>query len=193
MANSGLGTVIRFALFAAISAVIGAYLTDLGVETREPPGLVMILTGIWFGLAILAGLATLGYHSIKTAIVVFLMTLLGWEAAYNLAFLIAYYINDYGAAKGGAGELVGGFAAGAVGATFTWAGAAFAVSGMRAPRIALKIALTGAVPGFLLRFVVVDNYNLMLLLLPWQTAVAAVLGYFLAQAGANRNSRGNVR
>jgi hypothetical protein len=78
---------------------------------------------------------------------------------------------------------VTGLASGAVGASLTWSGAAYGILALRTARAAMRVAATGAVFGLLL--VATHNYdNPLVLLVPWQAAVAAALGMALGRQTA---------
>lgn len=142
----------------------------------------MLLTGLWFGLAVVAGMATLGYRSVKAAVIACILILIGWQVAYHIAFGLAYYVNygviGYAKSNHGIVELIGGGLAGATGASVTWAAVAYSAVALRKPSLAVKVALVGAVLGLLLP-VAVEPDGLIRLLLPWQVGVSALLGFML--------------
>jgi hypothetical protein len=74
---------------------------------------------------------------------------------------------------------ISGLAAGAVGALLTWAGAAAFAPALRQTSLLVGLVLTGAALGLLLP--ITNNYdNALVLLLPWQTAIASLLGFGLS-------------
>ena len=111
------------------------------------------------------------------------LTLIGWLAAVNTAndvLLVTVSSELFGTEPGAKesrevlGLVLGGIAAGAVGAGLTAFGAGIAAESVRRVEAWAPVVGAGAVFGFLL-YPAVSNETIALLLLPWQAAVAAAL------------------
>lgn len=170
---------IVLAMLGAISGLLGTYALGLGYGDAPHPGIYMVLTGLWFGLVVGFGIWRFANRSPLAAAIAVAITWIAWEVAVNLAMQITQ--NWLKAA--GLSEMttmyVGGAVAGAVGAFLTWAGAAAVTPSLRRRAVAGIAGATGALFGLLLYW---TNHfdDPILLLLPWQSAVAAVLGLGLA-------------
>ena len=135
----------------------------------------MMLTGAWFGLVIGFGVWRWGSRSWGASMMVFAMTWAAWELAVNLALQLEQNWLKATALPGAATLYVAGFAAGAVGAFVTWAGAAVFSPVPRLASVPIAVISAGAVLGLLLPYT--HHYdNPAVLLLPWQIAIAAILG-----------------
>lgn len=173
---------VNLAALGAASAGLGSVLVGGNIGTAPEPGIYMALVGLWFGLVIAFAVWRWGPSTKPAAVTAGLITWFGWQAAVNLALqLDTQWLSTSGL---GDGKIyIAGVAAGAIGALITWAGAAVAVPHLRQPATAAAITLTGAVFGLLLP--ATNAYeNSIVLLLPWQTAVAAVIGLHLAPVPA---------
>jgi hypothetical protein len=111
------------------------------------------------------------------------LTLIGWIAAVNTAndVLILSVSSELFGTEAGAKEgremlglLLGGVAAGAVGAGLTAFGAGIAAESVRRTEAWAPVVGAGALFGILL-YPAVANETIALLLVPWQAAVAAAL------------------
>jgi hypothetical protein len=187
---------VLFPLFAAVSAVLGTLVPSGLFETRSgQAGPTMVLVGVWFGIALAAAMATCGHRSVTSAAAVFLSVVLGWQIAVNLAIQLSWeaYFTGWDfqprIAIGARvillkkGMLAAGFVSGAVGALITWAGVSYAAPQARTLKAALAVGLAGAMLGPLLA-IVVEYHTLLILLLPWQTGVATLLGWLVREFGA---------
>ncbi len=172
------------AALGGASGILGSYALGFGFGEAPRLGLYMVLSGTWFGLVVGFGVWQWGSRSLTAAATALAATWIGWELAVNLALqldehwlkapVIPEAFKTYGP----------GFAAGAVGAFVTWAGAATSTFALRRWAVVLAVVSVGAIFGLLLPWT--SNYdNPAILLLPWQTAVAATLGLGLVPA---RNS-----
>lgn len=166
----------------AISGILGTQLLGAGIGSAPNPGIYMVFTGLWFGLVVGYAVWRWGNPAWTAAATALLGTWLGWEAAVNIAIQIdrpwlgaapmVLTLKSYAA----------GFVAGAVGALITWAGAATCVPSLRRNATVASITATGAVLGLLLPLT--NNYDSgIVLLVPWQTAIAALFGFHLSRTG----------
>ncbi|MBS0268266.1 MAG: hypothetical protein JSS54_04700 [Proteobacteria bacterium] len=163
------------AVCGLFSALLGSQLAGGNYGAAPQPGLYLVLTGVWFGLVAGYGVWRFGHASAASAVTVVLTTWVAWEAAVNVAIQIdgAWYPEAMpGFLKG----YSAGFAAGAVGASITWAGAAFAVPSLRTKLAFGSIVVAGALLGLLLS---ATNYydGGAVLLVPWQATIAGLLGF----------------
>jgi hypothetical protein len=117
------------------------------------------------------------------------LTLISWVAAVNTAndvLLLTVSTELFGTEPGAKesremlGLVLGGLAAGAVGAGLTAFGAGIAAQSVRRTEAWGPIVGAGAVFGLLL-YPAVTNETIALLLIPWQAAVAAALSHALAR------------
>lgn len=171
---------VVLAALGAVSGWLGTFGLDVGYGEAPHLGLHMMLTGLWFGLVVALGVWRWGNRSLAAAFVALAGTWTGWEVAVNLALQIS---ENWLKAAGLSGILrtsAAGFAAGAAGAGLTWIGAAAVTPSLRRISLASSIVATGAVFGLLLPLT--NHYdNPIVLLFPWQVAVASVLGLGLAR------------
>lgn len=169
------------AALGAISGVLGTTFLGFGYGDAPHPGIYMVLTGVWFGLVIGFAVWRWGNRSWAAVATAILATWIGWEAAVNLALQLDGPWLATAPITAASKYYLSGFAAGAVGAFVTWAGAATFTPALRRGRAAAMIVLTGALFGLLLPLT--NNYdNGAVLLLPWQAAVAAMIGFHMAPA-----------
>ena len=161
------------------SGALGMFALGIGYGEAPHLGLYMLLTGLWFGFVVAFGVWHWGNSSWVAAVIALIATWIGWELAVNLAMQLAENWLKAIALPATLRTYVGGFAAGAVGAFMTWAGAAAFTSPLRQISVAASFVSTGALFGLLLPWT--NQFDSpAILLLPWQTVVAAILGYGLA-------------
>jgi hypothetical protein len=170
------------AALALVSGTLGSF--DLGTNYAEAPnlGVYMVLAGVWFGLVIGYGVWRWGNRSLASAAVAFAGTWIAWEVAVNLGLRLDQNWLVGSAIPDALKSYVTGFAAGAVGALVTWAGAAAATPALRQASTLGLVVSTGALFGLLLPSTSQYDYP-AILLVPWQAAVAAAFGFCLAPAG----------
>jgi hypothetical protein len=139
----------------------------------------MVLTGLWFGSVVAFGVWRWGNPSWVAAVTALIATWIGWELAVNLAMQLAENWLKAIAFPTTLRAYVGGFAAGAVGAFVTWAGAAASNSALRQKFVCVRFVSTGALFGLLLPLT--NQFDSpAVLLIPWQAALGVVLGFALA-------------
>ena len=165
-----------------MSGTLGSF--DLGTNYAQAPdlGVYMVLAGVWFGLVIGYGVWQWGNHSLRAAAAAFAGTWIAWELAVNLGLRLDQNWLVGSAVPDSLKSYVTGFAAGAVGALVTWAGAAAFTPALRQPSAFGLVVSTGALFGLLLPATSQYDYP-AILLVPWQAAVAAAFGFCLAPAG----------
>jgi hypothetical protein len=169
------------AALGAISGMLGTTLLGFGYGDAPHPGVYMVMTGVWFGLVIGFAVYRWGNRSWAAVAIAVLATWIGWEVAVNLALQLDGPWLDAAPIVTASKPYLTGFAAGAVGAFITWAGAASFTPTLRRGSAATMITLTGALFGLLLPLT--NNYdNGAVLLLPWQAAVAAMIGFHMTPA-----------
>lgn len=163
----------------AALGVLGSFALGVGFGEAPHLGLHMVLTGLWFGSVVAFGVRGWGNPSWVAAVTALIATWIGWELAVNLAMQLAENWLKAIALPATLRTYVGGFAAGAVGAFVIWAGAATSTSALRQMSVVARFVATGALFGLLLPWTNQFD-NPAVLLIPWQTALAVVLGYGLA-------------
>jgi hypothetical protein len=156
---------ILLGLCGAVTGVLNAILMALDVDETSR------LFGVFFGLAIVAALRFLGPLPVWRGLVVLVAFGASWELAVQAAIQIDGWIEPL--------ALVG-VVAGALGAAIVALGFAVLFAGARAPFAFLRTVLIGAAAGALLQ---VDSPFVLLVI--WQTAVAASLGHAI---GAQESS-----
>jgi hypothetical protein len=136
---------------------------------------VEILPGILFGIAIAFGLLFLRKSNWTGVVLVVLMTIVSWVAAVRGFRVIT---ND-----GEAFLYLGALVAGAVGAGGTQLGAALAVGTLRHLKLTMMTIAVGAICGLLVIYPL-DHHqdSWIVLFVPWQALVAAVIGYGLVSS-----------
>ena len=170
---------IILALLAVVSGSLGTRVQGPGFGEAAHVGAYMMLTGVWFGLVIALGVWRWGNRSARAAATALVATWVGWELAVNLAIQCNEHWLKAIAIPDAIIMSVSGFCAGAFGAFATWAGAALVTPTLRLTWLALSIISTGALLGSLLQ--ISNHYDTAAaLLVPWQTAVASLLGLGLA-------------
>ena len=178
------------ATLAVMSGSLGTYAQGPAFGDAPHFGAYMMLTGVWFGLVVALGVWLWGNRSARAAATALMLTWGGWESAVNLAMQLDHHLHNTIITSDAITVCVSGMCAGALGAFATWAGAAPATPILRQTWLALGIASTGALLGPLLQLS--NHYdNAAVLLLPWQIAVAALLGVGLAPPRRSAVAEGN--
>jgi hypothetical protein len=172
---------IVLAVLAAASGTLGSHVHGGGYGEAPGVGIYMVLAGVWFGLVVAFGLWRWGNTSWSAAALAFSATWLGWELAVNFAMhLEEHWLKSIPIAKQSR-MYVSGCLAGAVGALATWAGAAASTRALRRPSVPASIVVAGAALGLLLP--ISNDYDSpAILLVPWQIAVASLLGVGLGRS-----------
>lgn len=176
MTRNDLHPVSILAVLAAISGSLGATIIGAGYGDAPNPGVYMVLTGLWFGFVMGFAVWRWGEASLAASAMTVLATWIAWEAAVNLAIQIDRPWPQSIAIVTGYKSYLTGVFAGALGAIITWAGVALNVQALRRGSIAAGITITGALFGLL--FPAVNYFDTgLVLLVPWQVAVAMVIGF----------------
>jgi hypothetical protein len=170
----------------AVSGVLSAVVPGPAFGTEVLPAnlaLYMVLAGFWFGLVTGYGVFRFANRTGAAVAGTLLGTWFAWEVAVNVAF----QLEDNWLKLAGLPEptrtYVSGFLAGEIGALITWAAAASFSPQLKLPHAAILTGTVGALFGLLLPWSI--SYDaLAVLFVPWQAAVAAMLGYFLARPPA---------
>jgi hypothetical protein len=156
---------------------------DILISARTVP----LHAGIVFGACVALMLWLWVSRDLGKCLLAMGLTLLGWLAAVNTAndVLTAVLSSElYGTAQGAKaarealGWLLGGAAAGAIGAGLTAFGAGIPAESIRRGQAWGAVVVTGALLGLLL-YPAMRLDTVALLFLPWQAAVAASIAYGL--------------
>lgn len=176
MTTNDLHPVPVLAVLGALSGSLGSILVGSGYGDAPNPGAYMVLTGLWFGLVMGFGVRRWGHASLVASLTTVLATWVAWEVAVNIAIQIDRPWQETIEIAPAYKSYLTGVLAGAVGASITWAGAAFAVQALRRSSVATAVTITGALFGLLYPAV---NYfdSGLVLLVPWQAAVATAIGF----------------
>jgi hypothetical protein len=168
----------------AASGVLSAAVPGPALGTDVLPAglaLYMVLAGFWFGLVAGYGVFRFANRTGAAVCATLLGTWLAWEVAVN----VALQLEDNWLKAAGLPEpvrtYVSGFLAGEIGAFITWVATAWFSPQLRQPVAAILVGTVGALFGLLLPLSISLD-SLAILFVPWQAAVAAMLGYFLARA-----------
>lgn len=166
---------ILLAALGALSGYAGTHWLNVNYGDAPRLGLYMILPGIWFGCVVGFGVCHFGSGSLFKFVMAVATTWIAWEVAVNLAMQVTEsWLKPTGISSALAVS-IGGLAAGMAGAFLTWAGAASFTPRLRRFDLSVAIVVTGAILGLLLQ--PANQYDFpALLFVPWQGAVAAVLG-----------------
>ena len=185
MTNNELHPVPVLAALAAISGSLGSTIVGAGYGDAPNPGIYMVLTGLWFGAVMGFAVWRWAGASFAASAITLLVTWFAWEAAVNLAIQIDRPWPDAIEIAKAYKSYMTGVIAGAVGAFVTWGGVAFNVEVLRRSSIAAEVTVTGALFGLL--FPALDYFDSgLVLLLPWQVAVAMVIGFKMPKPRASR-------
>jgi hypothetical protein len=176
------------AALGGASGILGSFALGFGYGDAPSLGLYMIPSGTWFGLVVGFGVWRWGAHSWGAAATALVATWVGWELAVNLALQLDQHWLKAAAIPDTMRTYAPGFAAGAAGAFVTWAGAASSTRALRRTSVALAVVSVGAVLGLLLPWTSDYDYP-VILLVPWQTAVAAVLGLGMTPQRSPQDAR----
>lgn len=158
----------------SLSGLLGTYFLGGNYGAAPQPGLYLVLTGLWFGLVVGFAVWRWGQVSWAAVTMAVLTTWIAWEAAVNVAIQLDGPLLE-AVLPPVAKSYVAGFVAGGVGAAITWAGAAVHVATLRTRSTGIGIVSAGAFLGLLLP---ATNYydSGAVLLLPWQAAIAGLIG-----------------
>jgi hypothetical protein len=161
---------------------------DVLINARAVP----LHAGIAFGV-MLAGVAFVWVNrDISKCLLALALTVIGWLAAANTANDVINAIQGsdlFGMAEGAKasremlGWLSGGVIAGGIGAGLTAFGIGIPAVAIRRTEAWVPVVLTGAVLGLLLYPAALFD-SIVVLFVPWQAAVAAVIAYGLTAPGA---------
>jgi hypothetical protein len=156
------------------SGLLGSYLLGGNYGVAPQAGLYQVLTGLWFGLVVGFAVWRWGQVSWAAVTMAVVTTWIAWEAAVNVAIQLDGPLLE-GVLPSVAKSYVAGFVAGGVGAAITWAGAAVHATPLRTRVAGISIVSAGAFLGLLLP---ATNYcdSGVVLLLPWQAAIAGLIG-----------------
>jgi hypothetical protein len=170
----------------AVSGFLGTFALGFGFGEAPHPGIYMVLTGVWFGLVVGYGVWTWANRSLVAAAAAFASTWVAWQCAVNLAVQIdSNWLKSTDLTET-ARMAVAGLAAGALGAFLTWVGTAWSSTAVRQLETAAAVTSIGAAFGLLLPLT--NHYDSpAVLLVPWQAAVAAMLGWSFAPQNAGRS------
>jgi hypothetical protein len=171
--------VLILAALGAVSGVLGTTFLGAGYGDAPDPGVYMVLAGLWFGLVIGFAVRRWGEASWGAVATAVLVTWIGWEVAINVALKIDRPWPEAISIASIYKSYLAGFVAGALGAAITWAGAAARVLSLQRVSAAATITATGAMFGLLLP--ATNHFDSGLVLqLPWQVAVASMIGFNLS-------------
>ena len=174
---------VLLASLAAASAVLGSTFVGNNYGAAPSPGLYLVLTGLWFGLVIGFAAWRWAERTVSAFATAFVITWIGWEAAVNVAVQIDGPALEGTVIPYGVRLYLAGFAAGALGALITWAGVAIYAQPLRRRAVVAAVVATGALFGLLLPATNTFDSGLVLLV-PWQVAIALVIGANLVQETA---------
>jgi hypothetical protein len=162
------------ATLAILSATLGTYVQGPVYADAPRLGLYMPLIGAWFGLVVGFGVWLWGTRSWVAAATTLVATWAAWELAVNLAIQLEEQWLKATAIPGALTIYLSGLAAGAVGAFSTWVGAAIFTPALRQTFVPVALVSAGALLGLLLPCAN-DYDNMAVLLVPWETTIAAIL------------------
>lgn len=188
-------TVAIMAAIGAVTGLIASLPSPLPEIRLDGDGLLLNAAGfpLHAGIAFAAGMALMLWlwvrRDVRRCLLAMALILLGWLAAVNTANDVyqALLASDlFGTAPGAKasrdalGLILGGIAAGAVGAGLTAFGSGVPAEAIRHPRNWIAIVVAGAVLGVLL-YPAAKLGLLPVLVVPWQAAVAATIGFGLTR------------
>ncbi len=188
-------TVAITAATGAVTGLIASLPSPLPEIRLDSDGLLVNAAGfpLHAGIAFAAGMAVMLWlwvrRDLRRCLLAMALILLGWLAAVNTANDVyqALLATDlFGTAPGAKanrdalGLILGGVAAGAVGAGLTAFGSGVPAEAIRRPQNWIAVVIVGAVLGVLL-YPAAKFGLLPVLVVPWQAAVAAAIGFGLTR------------
>jgi hypothetical protein len=191
-------TVLIMAGVGLLTGILSSLPSPLPDLRLEEPEILINAEGIPLhaGIAFGGGMAIMLWlwanRDIGKCLLAMALMLMGWLAAVNTAndVMSAVVSSElFGTVEGAkasrevVGWVLAGLVGGAIGAGLTAFGAGIAAASIRRPEAWSLIVLAGAVFGLLL-YPAADLDLIALLLVPWQSAVAACIGYGLTRAVA---------
>jgi hypothetical protein len=169
----------RAAALAAL-ALLSGLLSDLTLGWLDPP--YPALPGVWFGLVLMAGVALWSTSRKLALLAVFVATNLGWWGGFQASVFLYPYIQDFSALPAVLSGMVGGL----IGSAVTVEGIAYACPGFNTRTNWTRTLAAGSLAAVLLEGIDIGGGSALPLLLVWQAAVAASIGWGLTPAPRSR-------
>ncbi|HUB98019.1 MAG TPA: hypothetical protein VL993_18990 [Stellaceae bacterium] len=157
-------------------ALVSGVLSDLTYGWVAEP--YPVLPGIYFGLVLVVGLAFWATHSPLKLAIAFAASNLAWWGAFQAALFLYPYAEDLTSVP----AILCGAASGVIGALVTAAAAAYACPGFATRENWIRTLVAGGLAGVLLQGIDIGAGTQLPLLLVWQAAVAASIGYGLVNS-----------
>ena len=174
------------AVFTSLAALAGAVTPLANVWLPEIAAPYPIWPAVLFATALVAAGWWGGLRDVRFAVATLVSVQAGWQLAVGIAATSHPHLRDFLGLTSIGGHLPAGLLAGAVGGFATWLGSAVALAGMRRRSLALQVTGIGAVLGAFLWVSMAAGgpewVRDLLLFVPWQAGVAAVLGAGIARA-----------
>jgi hypothetical protein len=168
------------AVILGVLGLLSAVLSYLTFDVRELP--YPLLPGIWFALVLAAGVWLWAPRGKIATAVIFAATNAAWWAAFETSVRLYSSLEDISALP----AALSGVASGFVGSFVTVCSVSYACPGFRTGTNWVRTLAAGSLAGILLEAIDLQGGSLLPLLLVWQGAVAASIGWGLT---AGRRSR----
>jgi hypothetical protein len=169
----------RAAVLAGL-ALLSGLLSDLTLGWLDPP--YPALPGVWFGLVLVAGTALWATSRKLALFAVFVTTNLGWWGGFQASVFLYPYVQDFSVLP----AVLSGMAGGLIGSALTVSGIADACPGFRTRTNWTRTLAVGSLAGILLEGIDIGSGSALPLLLVWQAAVAASIGWGLTPEPRSR-------
>jgi hypothetical protein len=166
---------LRAAALAAL-ALLSGLLSDVTLGWLDRP--FPVLPGVWFGLVLVAGVALWATSRKLALVVVFAAINLAWWGGFQASVFLYPYVQDLSALPAVLSGMVGGL----IGSAITVAGVAYACPSLGTRTTWTRTLAAGSLAGILLEGIDIGNGSALPLLLVWQAAVAASIGWGLTPA-----------
>ncbi len=178
------------AAFASLAALAGASTPLANAWLPEIAVPYPIWPAVLFAAALVAAGWRGGIRDVRFAVAMLVSVQAGWQLAVGIAANSHPHLMDVLGLTSIGAHLPAGLLAGAAGGFATWLGSAAGVAGMRSRSLALQATAAGAVLGTLLWVSMVaagpDWVSDLILFVPWQAGVAAVIGAGMSRAARDQ-------
>jgi hypothetical protein len=164
----------------AALALLSGVLSNLTLGWFDPP--FPVLPGVWFGLVLVAGVALWGTSRKLALVTVFATVNLGWWGGYQTSVFLYPFVQDFSALPAVLSGMVGGL----IGSAVTLCGIAYVCPGFNTRTNWTRTLAAGTLAGILLEGIDIGSGSALPLLMVWQAAVAASIGWGLTPEPRSR-------
>jgi hypothetical protein len=164
----------------AALALLSGLLSNLTLGWLDRP--LPVLPGVWFGLVLVAGVALWSSGRKLALFAVFAATNLAWWGGFQASVFLYPYVQDFSALP----AVLSGMAGGLIGSAVTVLGVSYACPGFSTRTNWTRTLAAGSLAGILLEGIDIGSGSALPLLIVWQAAVAASIGWGLTPGPRSR-------